>query len=159
MRARRRTLLVGLTLVVFAVLTAFAQSPLENFLGTWRLNVEKSKATPGPGPTTVNTRTYEDRGGGVLRVTSRSLEGKVTNHYEVTPADGRYYPFRDGLTIAYTIVDPYTIDFTFKEGGRLLTDRGGRQTFSTDGKTKTIVRKGINAQGQATITTLVYEKQ
>jgi len=56
-----------------------------------------------------------------------------------------------------TIVDPYTVTFTQYVDGKAVAT--GKRTVNKDGKTMIIETKGTNAQGQATSTYVLWEKQ
>ena len=63
-----------------ATLTGASQSPATNHdpvIGQWRLDVSKSKYTPGPGPKS-ETRTYQSTGEGIRAVIVRTHQnGRV----------------------------------------------------------------------------------
>jgi hypothetical protein len=157
--------LVALTMMAPRLLgQAGAASTDKSYAGTWKLNVAKSKYQPGPGPK-ESTRVHEDRGGGFWLITTDSVnaQGQKTHGAYVYKPDGKQYP-QMGLnqttfnTIALTAVDPFTVDFTTYVDGK-PTGLKGHRTLSKDGKTMTIEQKGTNAQGQATSSVAVWEKQ
>lgn len=143
----------------------FGQAPAidKSYAGTWKANIAKSNNQPGPGPK-ESTRIHEDRGNGFWLITTDTTNGQgQTGHgaYIYKP-DGKQYP-QAGLnqtvvaTIALTIVDPYTVDFmTYVNGKQVGT---GKRTINKDGKTMIIETKGTNAQGQPTMTSVLWEKQ
>lgn len=129
-------------------------------IGTWKLNVEKSKYSPGPAPKSA-TVTYEASGEGVTRTgQSVAADGQTTSFSYTAQYDGKDYPVSgnpNADTIALKRIDPYTSEATLKKGGKVTTT--ARRVVSKDGKTLTLTLKGTNAQGQAVNNTSVYEKQ
>ena len=132
-------------------------------MGTWKLNVAKSKYQPGPAPKD-STRVHEDRGNGFVLITTVGTNAQgVKNHgaYGYKP-DGKPYPMA-GLnqttvqTISLTAVDAYTVDFTQFADGKMTGT--GKRVVAKDGKSMTIETKGTNAQGQPTSTMQMWEKQ
>ena len=78
-------------LFAFGVLVTTALWAADLTLGTWQLNVKKSKLLPGPAFQS-ETRSYEEQGDGV-KVTIRTVDGKgrqVTSVYIATP-DGQQH--------------------------------------------------------------------
>src|SRR5688572_28373836 len=112
----RRMLLTALavTIVVFSVgsdssVTAQQSDPL---IGKWNVNLAKSKYDPGPSPKSV-TRSFVDRGNGVLLVTQEGANADGTPSYiaGAMKADGQDYPLATkgatGITtVALKRLDP-----------------------------------------------------
>jgi hypothetical protein len=153
--------LIGLT--VPAVIGQTSAAIDKSYMGTWKLNLAKSKYQPAPGPK-GSTRVHEDRGGGFVLVTTDSInaQGAKTHGAYVYKPDGKEYPVAGAnqpgaATIALTAVDPWTVNFTQRLDGKVTGT--GTRTVSKDGKTMTIVTKGTNAQGQPTSSDTLWEKQ
>jgi hypothetical protein len=158
--ARRSILGVTVAMFVFLAFPS-AQGP-DPLTGTWKLNVAKS-TFPGP-PSKSDSRTYEDRGEGIviIIVDITSAQGNRSRSLIAAKFDGKYYPVlsRDAettTTIAYTRIDPYTLAYAVKQDGKVVST--SNSTLSKDGKTMTHRAKGTNAQGQATSSVLIFEKQ
>ena len=158
---RRVTLGVGLALVLSrVVISAQGTDPL---VGTWKLNVAASTYSPGPPPKSL-TKTYEDRGGGVLLSVDKGVDakGNPTWNHIAFKYDGKDYPLATSTsktfdTISYKRVDATTIEFTVKYDGKVSTIT--TRTISKDGKTLTDRTKGTNAQGQPVNNVAVCVKQ
>jgi len=101
MRMRRLTLLTITMAVSVAVLGGIAQAA-DNQAGTWRLNVAKSKYSPGPAPK-EGTLTIESQADGLkFTIHGTDAEGKAV-HMEFSPKyDGKDYP-ATGMSGADTI--------------------------------------------------------
>ena len=132
MRHASRILAVGLTLVGLAAPTLIGQTTAaidKSYMGTWKLNVAKSKYTPGPAPK-ESTRIHEDRGNGFVLITTDGVNAQgVKNHgaYVYKP-DGKPYP-QAGLnqttvqSLALTAVDAYTVTFNTIVDGKVVYRR------------------------------------
>ena len=137
---------------------ALAQSEL---VGTWKLNVEKSKFNPGPAPKS-SVLTYEAVGEGV-KVTNegvnaqgnptKSVFGPFTSDEKPSPVTG----VPDFNESTYKKVNDTTVEFVRLKDGKEV--QRGTRLVSTDGKTLTFTTKGVNASGQQIDNVAVYEKQ
>ena len=129
-------------------------------VGTWTLNVAKSKYSPGPAPKST-TVTWEAAGQG-LKLTSKGVdaEGKPTNVQYTVNFDGKDYPVTgssDFDAVALKKVDASTMEATRKMGGKMV--QTARYVLSKDGKTYTVTAKGTNAKGQQVNNVVVYDKK
>jgi hypothetical protein len=157
----RAPTLVWVLFLVVAVsainLSAQADDPL---IGTWKLNVEKSKYSPGPPPQSL-TVTYAPSGEGI-EVTTEGVnaEGAPTSTHYMANLDGKDYPITGSPTadmVSSKRIDRYTTERTEKKDGKTTVTI--RRVVSRDGKTLTITSRGTNLQGQAVSTVSVFEKQ
>jgi hypothetical protein len=140
--------------------TAGAQDP---FIGVWRLSAEKSKYESGGAPKSF-VRTYEDRGGGTIFMTTDvTIPQGSARAYLVYRRDGKPYP--EAATGADSIrmvtvraVDRRTEDVYFIVDGR-ASDKPSTITISRDGMTMTQVVNGTTSKGKPFTNTVVYERQ
>lgn len=158
MRAYRSALSLGVILVAgFSVLSAQAVDPR---VGTWQLNVGKSTYHPGPGPKS-QTLKIEAVGQGE-KVTSESVSatGEQTTTEYTAEYDGKPHPLK-GSNIADMVtvkrIDTHTTERTDTKAGKVMMSY--HRVVSKDGKTMTVTTKGVNAQGQSTDSTVVFEKK
>jgi len=132
----------------------------DNQVGTWKLNVAKSKFSPGPAPKDGTLTIEAEPNGYKLTVHRTSAQGNPI-HYEMSPKfDGKDYPMTgnpDAEMISMKKIDDYTVESTSKKGGKPAITT--RSVVSKDGKTRTSAQTGRNAKGQNVKNTLVYEKQ
>jgi hypothetical protein len=147
----------GISLVAALFASAFvlaAQSDQSNpFTGTWKLNVAKSKFSPGPGPKSETVTIAPDGKVSVEEVTS---DDKTVN-WSYTPSGDSAVPI-EGLENA-TVVSKQsgnTVDHTWKFGTGTETGHG---VVAKNGKTMKYTMTGTNAQGQPVHTVLIFEKQ
>ena len=155
MQRRWLNLICG-TLAISAGL--WAADPI---VGSWKLNLEKSKYGSRPAPkSTVATWTEE---GGTFRYTAKGVgaDGQPTL-VEITAFkfDGKDYPL-SGTPLADMVsfkrADPQHIEVTGKKGGKVAATN--KSVISKDGKTLTSVWQGTDASGKPDTWTTVFEKQ
>ena len=133
------------------------------FVGVWKLNAKKSKYEAGGAPSSL-TRTYEDRGGGTMIMTTDVATSQgSTRSYLVYKRDGKPYPeaalgtesFR---MVTVTATDPRTEQLFFIVNGS-KSETPSTITVSPDGRTMTQAVSVKNAKGQSALNTLVFDKQ
>jgi hypothetical protein len=127
-------------------------------LGTWKLNVAKSKYTPGPAPKS-STVTFSAAGQGVKAVIDGVGADGSKVHWEYTANfDGKPYPVTgnpDGdMVIAKRTGDSIETSYTLKGKPTTVNVR----TVSADGKTLTVTTTGANGQGQKVNNVQVFER-
>jgi hypothetical protein len=125
-------------------------------LGTWKLNLAKSKSEPGPLPGSL-IRINEDRGDGVIVTELRGIDasGKKTFFQFVWRTDGKEYPYGSGAesTISVKATDSQTLEVVIKSEGKATST--ATEVYSKDGKTFT--RKQESTNGNKL--TYVYDRQ
>jgi len=141
---------------VFAAGPALAADPI---VGTWTLNVAKSKVSSGPAPK-AGTRVYtESDGVYTLEQTLTAADGKETQlkvHYQ--EGKDETVTGRNGIdSIHATKVNANTWDFSLKSAGKEV----GRvhRTVSADGKVLTVHNTGMQPSGVVGDETLVFDKK
>lgn len=158
LKLARVVLVVGVA--AFAVgISATAQSK-DPFVGTWRLNVAKSKYT-GPAPKSI-VSTYEAAGQGYkVSVKNEPASGPVQQYSYTSNLDGKDVPVTgnnpNADMIAVKRIDANTLEVVNKKGGKTTTTQ--RNVVSADGKTRTVTTTGTDAQGQKVNNVAVFEKQ
>jgi hypothetical protein len=141
---------------MFVAGSAYAADPI---VGTWTLNVAKSKYNPGPAPKSA-TRVYTESA------------GLYTLDQKTTDADGKEVPFTahyragkdvkvtgvNGIdSIHATKVNANTWDFSLKSGGKEVGHV--HRTVSADGKTLTVHNTGKQPSGATADDTVVFDKE
>ena len=145
--------------VLAATLLANAQSK-DSFVGTWKLNVAKSKYSPGPAPKSI-TSIYEAVGQGYrVSVTNESPSGTQKYSY-TTNLDGKDSPVTgnnpNADMLAVKRVDARTLESVSKKGSKVTVTQ--RNVLSADGKTRTVTTTGTDPQGQKVNNVAVFERQ
>lgn len=148
-----------LGLSAFLVGAAFAQSDPQ--VGVWKLNLAKSKYSPGPAPKSATTR-IEAAGAGTKVIVDQAPADGTMRHWEFTANyDGKDSPVTgnnpDADMVARTRTDANTVQTISKKSGKVTTTL--TSVVSSDGKTRTVTTKGVNASGQQVNNVAVYDKQ
>lgn len=156
---RLRTLLAGVLLNLWAT-DVMAQVPAP-WLGTWKLDVAKSKFNPGPPPKSW-IDTVEAADGAIKGTSVRVLSDGTPARFEYTAKlDGKDYPYTGSAhvdSISITKLDDYITEWAVKKGGK--TVQTGRTVFSREGRRRTMTWKGTGVStGQQSEGTAVFEKQ
>lgn len=147
-------------LVAIVVLSTLAQgSPL---VGTWKLNVAKSKYTGTPAPKDL-TRAIEADGDSVkYTYTGTNADGSAISYGFTVKYDGKDYPVTGSMPggadmISIKKVNEHSYDAAQKKDGKVLAT--AKVAISKDGKVTTVTVKGTDASGKAISYTSVYDKQ
>ncbi len=129
-------------------------------IGTWKLNVSKSKYEPGPAPKS-GTVTYAASDGGIKRTGETiGADGKTTSMEYTAKYDGKDYPVMGSPlfdSIAVKKVNDHTTEATMKKGGKPIVS--AKREISHDGKVMTIIMTGTNEKGEKLHNKAVYDKQ
>jgi len=141
-----------------AATTLLAQNPL---VGTWKLNVAKSKYNSGAAPKSL-TRTVEAQGDKMkYTFAGVSADGSALTYTFTVSYDGKDYPITGSGapggadTITIKQVTPTSYDSILKKAGQpVLTTT---VQVSKDGKTTTLAHASVAGTGPTY--TLVFEKQ
>jgi len=149
-----------ISLLVLLISTASILSAADPVLGTWRLNVAKSRYDPGPPPRS-QTRIYREENGEVKAVVVTVYKNGNTDtvHYAAN-YDGKEHPVSgspdtDGILMKK--VDDNTAESLLTHAGNTIGT--ARRTVSRDGLTMTITFKGPGERGQQVNNTAFYDKQ
>jgi hypothetical protein len=154
-----KTLLQTVALAAMLAFTTVA-SAADPVVGTWQLNLAKSKFSPVPAPKT-DTRTYAESADGITMTwKSVAADGKEMNVKSTYRTDGKDYPITgspnfDTLTLKQ--IDSHTVQSTQKKGGKVVGET--KRTVSKDGKELTLASKGTGADGVAYDNVMVYDRK
>jgi hypothetical protein len=152
-----RALLVLPLLIVSALPTLCSDDPM---IGTWQLNVSRSRYHPGPMPKS-QVRVYATSEEGTQEtVTTVNADGETVKVIFPGIYDGRDYPVTGSSqydTIALHRIDDYTAEATLKHAGQEIIK--ARRLVSPDGKTMTITVKSADPQDAAIDIIAIYNKE
>ena len=156
---RKRSIAIAATMIfIFALATvAMAADP---FIGTWKLNLAKSKFNPGQAPKSLTLKIAAQDNGFKWTFDTVEADGKATSAVWSGKYDGKDYLLTanpDVDAVASRKIDANRLDSVMKKGGKQIGS--GRIVVSKDGKILTLTTKEKNAQGQDASVTEVYEKQ
>jgi hypothetical protein len=132
-------------------------------VGTWKLNLAKSKFNPALSTPRSRTRTVETQGDDV-KVSYEGVAGDGSNvAYNFTMKyDGKSYPIsgegspNGSDTISVKRINPTTTLSTSKKADKVVQTT--KTVVSKDGKVTTLTSKGTNEKGQPTSSKSVYDK-
>jgi hypothetical protein len=129
-------------------------------IGTWKLNLAKSKYIPGPAPRS-QTRIYRQTPDGIfVRIETTGPDGKKLPPIEFPEKyDGKDYPMT-GSTIAdalaLTRINNYLAEATMKHAGAVVATT--RRIITDDGKTLMLIYKETSLQHPVD-NIIVYDRQ
>lgn len=152
-------LFVGAVVLSLTVATTAQSSPL---VGTWKLNIDKSKYNPGPAPKEL-TRTIVADGKSVkYTFAGTSGDGKAISYGFTVKFDGKDYPVTGTIpngadSISFTSSDANHYVATQKKAGKVVAT--STVSISADGKVTTVEINGTTADGKPEHDTQVYDKQ
>jgi hypothetical protein len=158
---RRSVLGLAAVMLVIAWSSMAAAQASDPMNGTWKLNVAKSKFSPGPTPKEL-TVTIEAAGPG-RKVEIAGVAG------DGTPVKWGYSGNFDGKDIRVTGNNPdadvvvlrrvsaNATRTTYKKGAKPTLVNG--ISVSADGKTLTVATSGVNAKGETVKNTQVFDRQ
>ena len=159
MRSKRIVLFLAALLVVGLAL-AVTPAAADQHSGTWKMNPEKSKYSPGPAPKSGTVKIEADEKGIKVEAEGTNADGSALHVQYDAKFDGKDYPVT-GLASADTVsvkrMGPDTIESTLKKGGQVTMTV--TSVVSKDGKTRTSTFKGKDAQGQDINNVVVSDKQ
>lgn len=145
--------------VMLMMAPILAQTASDPVLGTWYLNVAKSRYDPGPRPRS-QTRVYTLDKDGIKAVsTTVYANGNSDTVHYPSNYDGKEHPVAgspdtDGIVMKK--VDDRTAESNLIHAGKVIGTT--RRTVSRDGKTLTIVYKGVGPKGEQVSNNTVYDK-
>jgi hypothetical protein len=158
-----RHTLMTMTLLALAIAVAIPQIGLaqsDPWVGTWQLNLAKSKYSPGPPPKS-STVTVEAMGQNhKLTVVTTDAEGKQTSVENTRIYDGMSHPVTGNPGYdagSFTRVDAFTIIISYTKAGKLV--RTATNVLSLDGKAITATNAGTDANGRPINIIAIYDKK
>jgi hypothetical protein len=160
MRALFGKFIIGFCFAILGALTTSVMAQTTDpAMGTWKVNLAKSKYTPGPPPKSLTVK-FEPADKGVKTTAELvNADGTASKSVYTANYDGKDYPIT-GSALADTVSikwDDKHLKRVDKKAGKVV------QTFdrvvSADGKTLTIKHKGKNAKGEDVNNLIVLDKQ
>jgi hypothetical protein len=148
------------TAAVLCCLSAIALAAPDPHIGTWKMNVSKSKFSPGPAPKAVTSVYTEEGGWIVIKTDATDSAGQAVNRTNRYRVDGKEYPYEGPQgkgTISLKRIDDQTTEGVVKfDGGHSVTTRA---VISKDGRTRTTTARGTNAKGEKINNVTIWERQ
>lgn len=155
-----RSLFIKLTILTLAAALQLAAADV--FLGTWKLDLSKSKYSPGPAPKSVTTTYTADGDWILLKGETVAADGKAATTSTRYKRDGKEYPYKGANvtgngTISVKATDDHHTVATIKSDGKVVSTINS--TISKDGKTRTMVTEGTTTDGKKLSNTAVFTRQ
>ena len=147
-------------LLLVVLVLAITPAAADQHSGTWNMNPDKSKYSPGPAPKSSTAKIESDENGIKVNVEGTNADGSALHVQYDAKFDGKDYPITgvpNADTISVKRIDANTIQSTSKKGGQVTMTV--TSTVSKDGKTRTSTFKGKDAQGQDVNNVVVSDKQ
>ena len=147
-------------LLLGALALAVTAAAADQQSGTWKMNPDKSKYSPGPAPKNTTVKVEVDENGVKINAQGTNADGSELHVQYDAKFDGKDYPVT-GLAYADTVsvkrIGADTIESTMKKGGQVTMTVTSK--VSKDGKTRTSTFKGKDAQGHDVNNVVVSDKQ
>lgn len=159
----KRTTVISAVAVLCLVVPSLLLAQTNPVVGSWKLNLEKSKFPAGMAPKSL-VRTVTAEGDSVTyNFEGEGPDGAALKYSFTVKYDGNEYEVKGtGMPygadhIAIKKVNSHMFSATLKKEGK---DVGAStSTVSHDGKTTTLNSKGTDAKGNAVKTTSIFDKQ
>ena len=155
-----QSLAVGAMLAFAMTSVASAADAPDSAIGTWKLNLEKSKYPAGAAPKS-ETRTYAVAAGGTsTTVTGVAADGSAISQSATLTYDGKDVAWKGSATwdtVSLKRVNGTTVKSELKKDGKVV----GHSTRAISGKGKVLTLSSAikTAKGGTTHQTAVYDKQ
>ena len=157
---RKNLLMVSLAACCAIVVSSSVALAGDNWVGTWKLDVAKSKDSPGPGPKSQTLKFEATPAGIKLSTDTVGADGKATRGGYVSKFDGKDVPWEgnpEADMASPKKIDDNSYENTWKKGGKVAIV--AKVAVSKDGKTLTVTQTGTDSKGRAVINTEVYDRQ
>ena len=143
------------------LLLATAALAADNYLGTWTLNVAKSKYDPGPPPRSQTTKLEAVAEGGVKEIGDRvNADGSRTQWEWTAKFDGKDYSVKgdpDRDLVSLKKIDDNTVEVTNKKDGKVTNTM--KIVVAKDGKSRTNEASFTNAKGVKVHNTMFFDRK
>ena len=158
---RKHILVVMAAMVFVLALATVAMAADDPFVGTWKLNLAKSKFNPPSSALKSDMVKIEAQDNGLKFTFDRvDVEGKDIHIEQAPKFDGKDYPVKGaatGSTVSLRRIDANTFEQVEKkdgkEGARVLV------VVSKNGRTSTATSKEKNEKGRDITSIILYDKQ
>ena len=151
---------LSLALCGILLVTAAAQAA-DNFLGTWTLNVAKSKYDPGPAPQSQTTILETIADGSTKERGDRvNADGSRTQWEWTAKLDGKDYPVKgdpDRDTVSLKKISDDTLEVTNKKDGKVTNTM--KIVVAKDGKSRTNEASFTNAKGVKVHNVMFFDRK
>jgi hypothetical protein len=152
--------LIGVMLAHGGSTVALSANEADPVLGTWKLNLAKSKFDPGPAPKS-QMRTYaQSEAGTTLTISGVAADGSPFSTKATVKYDGKDYPLAGNPnydTLSMKRVNGTTVMTTLMRGGKVVGTM--MRSVSDHGTVLTVSTKVTDPKGAAHNDLAVFDKQ
>ncbi|HTT05069.1 MAG TPA: hypothetical protein VMF64_07245 [Steroidobacteraceae bacterium] len=154
-----KALVVTVSLIVSVA--AFGQGSPDPAIGSWTLNVAKSRYQPGPAPQSEQ-RTYEATADGEIHLTIHlhTADGQSITQETIYRRDGKPHALTNNSNIDSIETFPIkggAVRTTYFRGGKVVGNM--RTSYSKDRKVLTLTQTVIRPSGETEHDVRVYDRQ
>ena len=152
--------LAALLLLAGIAVTSSVRAADDPSSGTWKLNLAKSKFSPGPAPKSSTVTIKIENGTETYTSEGTNADGKPNNMSFTAKMDGKDSPVTGnpfGDTIAIQHPAPNKFTATIKKDGKVTMTV--HVVVAADDKSRTSSYTGKNADGKEVHDVMVYDKQ
>ena len=158
---KRALIFVAIALFV-VVVSAPAYAQTNPLVGTWKLDVAKSKFDPGPAPKSLTRTVVADGDGVKYTFEGIAADGTAVSYGFSVKFDGKDNPISGSMpqgadTISAKRSDANHYEATLKKGGKVIGT--AKVSVSKGGKTTTVETNGTTSAGVKAHDVQVYDKQ
>ena len=156
----KRLLACALAMLVTALALFVATAAADQLSGTWKMNPEKSKYSPGPAPKSLTVVVECDDNNYKIDAAGTDGDGKPMHVQYSAKFDGKDYPatgVANADSVSVKRIDANTIETVQKKDGKVMMTI--TSTVSKDGKTRTSTWHGKNAEGKDVHNVVMFDKQ
>jgi hypothetical protein len=159
----KRLLFVFSVLLITSVATTSLSAQGNPFVGSWKLNVAKSKFEPGPAPKSQTRTVVAEGQGAKYSFEGVRADGTPFSYSFTVNYDGKDCPITGtgspggADTIAIKLIGTHKAEATLKRGGKEIGK--SEAEVSSDGMVSTVKSKGKTPDGKEYSTDSVYDKQ
>jgi hypothetical protein len=156
----KRLLGFAIAMLLTALTLLVANVAADQLSGTWKMNAEKSKYSPGPPTKDLMVVVESDENNYKLDATGTDGDGKPIHVQYSAKFDGKDYPatgIANADTVSMKRIDANTIETMQKKNGKVVMTITTK--VSNDGKTRTSTWRGKNAEGKDVHNVVVFDKQ
>ena len=160
MRKNKKLVACAIALLITALTLAVTTAAADQLSGTWKMNAEKSKYSPGPAPKDLTVVVESDENNYKLDASGTGGDGKPTHVQYSAKFDGKDYPatgIANADAVSLKRIDANTIETLQKKDGKVVMTITTK--VSKDGKTRTSTWQGKNAEGKDVHNVVVFDKQ
>src|SRR5499425_1720578 len=160
MRKNKRLLACAIGMLIIALTPTVTTAAADQQSGTWKMNSEKSKYSPGPAPKELTVVVESDENNYKLDATGTDGDGKHMHVQYSAKFDGKDYPatgIANADAVSLKRIDASSIETLQKKDGKVVMTITTK--VSKDGKTRTSTWHGKNAEGKDVHNVVVFDKQ